>query len=412
MIAHVAEYGARLGIAVVCAVLAIPRASFYRLVSPVFGPPRPRKTPRALSSAERQTVLDTLHEDRFVDQAPAEVYATLLDEGQYLCSERTMYRVLAANAEVRERRNQLRHPAYAKPELLATRPNQLWSWDITKLLGPETWTYFYLYVVIDVFSRYVVAWMVATEESATLAERLVSEAYEREGIQPGQLTLHADRGASMTSKMLAHLLSDLGVTKTHSRPHVSDDNPYSESQFKTMQYRPDFPDRFGSLEDARSFCRAFFDWYNHGHHHGGLGLHTPHEVHSGLAKERRVARAHVLAAAHGAHPERFVNGVPSPPVLPDAVWINKPEKAPGVELPAQRAGERIADAVANSGRAEEGSRAQAAESAERLAKPTLDASEHGEVFLEVRDARAASLASTRLVTRRPGMEVREEVQAH
>jgi putative transposase len=411
MIAHVAEFGARLGIAVVCAVLSIPRASFYRLLNPVYGPARPRRAPRALSPAERQKVLDTLHEDRFVDQAPAEVYATLLDEGQYICSERTMYRVLAANAEVRERRDQLRHPAYAKPELLATRPNQLWSWDITKLLGPETWTYFYLYVVIDVFSRYVVAWMVATEESATLAEKLVSEAYKRQGIQPGQLTLHADRGASMTSKMLAHLLSDLGVTKTHSRPHVSDDNPFSESQFKTMKYRPDFPDRFGSLEDARSFCRAFFDWYNHAHHHSGLGLHTPHEVHSGLAEERRAARAQVLAAAHAAHPERFVSGAPSPPVLPDAVWINKPQDE-RVELSAQRAEERIADVVANSGRAEEGSRAQAAESAERLAKPTLDASEHGKPFLEVRDARAASVASMGLVTGRSRMKAGEEVQAH
>jgi putative transposase len=411
MIAHAAEFGAALGIAAVCAALGLPRASFYRLLNPVFGPARPRITPRALSSAERQQVLDTLHEDRFVDQAPAEVYATLLDQGQYLCSERTMYRLLAANAEVRERRDQLRHPAYAKPELLATRPNELWSWDITKLLGPTTWTYFHLYVVLDVFSRYVVAWMVATEESATLAEKLLSQACERQGIGPGQLTLHADRGASMTSKMLAHLLSDLGVTKTHSRPHVSDDNPYSESQFKTMKYRPDFPERFGSLEDARSFCVAFFDWYNHEHHHGGLGLHTPHEVHSGLAKERRAARARVLAAAHTAHPERFVHGVPAPPALPDAVWINMPQKQ-DAELAAQRAEERIADVVADSGRAQEESRAQAAELAERAAEPTLDASEHGRPFLEVRDAQANSLASTPLVKQPHGMKVRDEVQAH
>ncbi len=356
-------------------------------------------------------MLDTLHEERFVDQAPAEVYATLLDEGRYLCSERTMYRVLAANAEVRERRAQLRHPTYAKPELLATRANQLWSWDITKLLGPKTWTYFYLYVVIDVFSRYVVAWMVATEESATLAEKLMSEAYKRQGIEPGQLTLHADRGASMTSKMLAHLLSDLGVTKTHSRPHVSDDNPYSESQFKTMKYRPEFPDRFGSLQDARSFCVSFFDWYNHEHHHGGLGLHTPHEVHCGLAEQRRAARAQVLATAHAARPDRFVRGVPVPPALPDAVWINKPQNE-GVALSPQRAGERIADVVANSGRAEEVSRAQAAESAERSAQPTLDAFEHGKPFLEVRDARADSLASNSLVEGVPRMTVREEVRAH
>jgi len=408
MTAYVAELGATLGIAAVCATLAIPRASFYRRVKPVFGPARARTSPRALSVEERQKVLDTLHETRFVDQAPAEVYATLLDESQYMCSERTMYRILKANAEVRERRDQLRHPSYAKPELLATGPNQLWSWDITKLLGPATWKYFQLYVMIDVYSRYVVAWMVAPEESATLAAKLVSEACTRQGIERGQLTLHADRGAAMTSKLLAHLLADLGVTKTHSRPHVSDDNPYSESQFKTMKYRPEFPERFGSLEDARTFCVAFFDWYNNEHHHGGLGLHTPHDVHHGLAEERRTARAQVLAAAHAAHPERFVHGAPTPPALPTAVWINKPQKDTA-QPPAQRAEERIADVVANSGRAQEGSRAQAAESAERSAQPTLDASEHGTSSLEVRDARAARLASPRLEKPRPALQPSREV---
>jgi putative transposase len=271
-------------------------------------------------------VLDILHEPRFVDLAPAEVYATLLDEGRYLCSERTMYRVLAENQEVRERRNQLRHPEYKKPELLATAPNQVWSWDITKLLGPAKWTYFYLYVVIDIFSRYVVGWMVAHRESATLAEKLVAECCQREGIQPGQLGLHADRGSPMTSKALALLLTDLGVTKTHSRPHVSNDNPFSEAQFKTMKYRPEFPARFGCIEDARAFCRAFFAWYNEHHRHGGIGLLTPHDVHHGLSQERVVARARVLALAYDAHPERFTAGPPMPPAEPTEVWINPPAK--------------------------------------------------------------------------------------
>jgi putative transposase len=274
-------------------------------------------------------VLAVLHEERFVDLAPAEVYATLLDEGLYLCSERTMYRVLAEAAEVRERRDQLRHPKYAAPELLATQPNQLWSWDITKLLGPAKWTYFYLYVLLDVFSRYVVGWLLADAESSALAERLLAEAYARQGIEPGQLTIHADRGTSMKSKPVALLLADLGVTKTHSRPHVSNDNPYSEAQFKTLKYRPDFPERFGSIQDARGFNADFFRWYNNEHHHTGLGLLTPADVHFGRAEQRRDARALVLQAGHLAHPERFVLGPPVPPPLPTAAWINKPKAADG-----------------------------------------------------------------------------------
>ena len=239
-----------------------------------------------------------------------------------------MYRLLAAHREVRERRDQLRHPRYAAPQLLATRPNQLWSWDITKLLGPAKWTYFYLYVILDVFSRYVVGWMVAHRESATLAERLIGETCTRQGITPGELTLHADRGSSMTSKPVALLLADLGVTKTHSRPYVSNDNPFSEAQFKTLKYRPAFPDRFGSIVDARGFCQSFFPWYNTEHHHVGLGLLTPADVHFGRAATRVAARAVVLAAAHAAHPERFVRGVPHPPALPSAVWINPPKPPP------------------------------------------------------------------------------------
>jgi putative transposase len=254
-----------------------------------------------------------LNEQRFADLAPAEVHATLLDEGRYLCSERTMYRVLAENAEVRERRDQLRHPAYKAPELLATAPNQLWSWDITKLLGPQKWTYFHLYVILDVYSRYVVGWMLAHRESAVLAERLIRETCERQGIQRDQLTIHADRGTSMRSKPVALMLADLGVTKSHSRPHVSNDNPFSESQFKTMKYRPDFPERFGAIEHGRAHCCDFFGWYNNEHRHGGLGLVTPHDVHHGLAGARLEARDAVLAAAFAARPERFPSGAPSTP---------------------------------------------------------------------------------------------------
>lgn len=284
-----------------------------------------RASPRALYAEQRQAVLQVLHEPRFEDLAPAEVYATMLDEGRYLCSERTMYRVLADSNEVRERRAQLRLPKYAAPELLATKPNELWSWDITKLLGPEKWSYFHLYVVLDVFSRYVVGWLVADAESSVLAETLISETCERQRIAPGQLTIHADRGSSMKSKPVAMLLADLGITKTHSRPHVSNDNPYSEAQFMTLKYRPDFPGRFGCIEDARGFNGDFFRWYNNEHHHTALGLMTPADVHFGRAVEPRAAHSLVLEAAQRAHPERFVRGTPTPPALPTAAWINKPK---------------------------------------------------------------------------------------
>lgn len=314
------------GIAAALAAVGLSRATFYRRQRPARTPPTPKKPPaRALSAGERQGVLDVLHEPRFCDLAPAQVYATLLDEKRYLCSERTMYRILEANREVRERRDQLRHPSYAAPQLLATAPNQLWSWDITKLLGPTKWTYFYLYVILDVFSRYVVGWLVAERESAALAEKLIAETYERQGIRPGQLTLHADRGSSMKSKPVAFLLADLGVTKTHSRPSVSDDNPFSEAQFKTLKYRPDFPERFGSAEHARAHCRGFFPWYNTEHHHSGIALYTPHDVHYGLVARRATERANALHSAFQAHPERFPHGVPRPPQLQAAVWINPPK---------------------------------------------------------------------------------------
>ena len=323
---------AEVGITSACNALEVPRSGFYRLqarshATPVALKTRPRP-PRALSPDERRGVLDLLHADRFVDQAPHQVYATLLDEGAYYCSIRTMYRILDEHKEVKERRRQLSHPVYQKPELLATAPNQVWSWDITKLLGPATWTHFSLYVILDIFSRYVVGWMIAHREAAALAERLIQEAYARQRIAPRQLIIHADRGSSMTSKPVALLLSDLGVTKTHSRPHTSDDNPYSEAQFKTLKYRPDFPERFGCIEDARSFCRDFFTWYNTAHRHTGIGLLTPEAVHYGLAQAIQLARSKVLRAAHEVHPERFVNQIPVPPALPEAVWINKPNPAP------------------------------------------------------------------------------------
>jgi putative transposase len=274
-------------------------------------------------------VLEELHSERFVDSSPAQVWATLLDEGRYLASERTFYRILGAQGERRERRDQLTHPAYKKPELLAQQPNEVWSWDITKLLGPAKWTYYYLYVILDVFSRYAVAWTIQHRESASVAEQLIAQAVAQQQIVPGQLTVHADRGSSMTSKPVAFLLADLGVTKTHSRPYTSTDNPYSEAQFKTLKYRPGFPERFGSIVHARTFGHPFFDWYNHEHRHSGIGLMTPAAVHYGRAPALYDERVRVLAAAYAARPERFVRGVPQPPELPTAAWINQPtsEKA-------------------------------------------------------------------------------------
>jgi putative transposase len=296
-------------------------------------PPAPaaveRRSARALDVGERQAVLAALHSERFVDQSPAAVYARLLDEGRYLCSPRTMYRLLAQAGEVRERRDQLRHPVYAKPELLASGPNEVWSWDITKLLGPAKWTYFYLYVLLDIYSRYVVGWMVAQRESAQLAKRLLAESVRKQAIEPGQLTVHADRGCSMTSKPVALLLADLGVTKTHSRPSVSNDNPFSEAQFKTLKYRPQFPQRFGSIEDARAFCVGFFDWYNNRHYHSGLALLTPATMHYGEAAAVLEHRGEVLATAYAAHPERFVRRAPRPAEPPTTVWINPPKPANG-----------------------------------------------------------------------------------
>ena len=311
-----------------CAALGVSRASVMRRRARLSAPPaiaRPRPRPaRALTVPQQDAVLELLHSPRFADQAPAEIYATLLDEGDYHCSIRTMYRLLNKNHEVRERRAQLRHPVYQKPELLAEGPNQVWSWDITKLKGPAKWSYFYLYVILDIYSRRVVGWCVVDSESAVLFKALFDDTIAKHDVVPGQLTLHADRGGTMRAKATALLLSDLGVTRSHNRPHVSNDNPFSESHFKTLKYQPRFPKSFGCIEDARSFCRPFFDWYNRDHHHAGIGLMTPDQVHYGQTDAVHAARQVTLATAFHENPERFVNKTPAPPDKPTAACINPP----------------------------------------------------------------------------------------
>jgi putative transposase len=322
-----------LGASAACRALGLWRGAPARqragLLRAAFVGPRARRAararpPLALDAQERQVLLDTLNGERFVDTAPAAVHATLLDEGRYLGSVRTMYRLLAIHGGCRERRNQLTHPAYTKPELLAIAPNQVWSWDITKLKGPAKWTCFHLYVILDIFSRYIVGWLIAERECSDLAEQLIAETVARHDVERGMLTLHADRGTSMRSKPVAALLVDLDIARSHSRPYVSDDNPFSEAQFKTLKYRPDFPDRFGCIEDARAHCQPFFDWYNTEHRHSGIGYMTPHSVHYGHAKAMLATRQAALDAAYLAHPTRFKSKRPSTHPMPTAVWINPP----------------------------------------------------------------------------------------
>ncbi len=319
------ELAPQVGVEPACRALSVSRATFYRRKRPTPGHQQPRPTPaRALNSEERERVVEVLGSERFVDRSPAEVFATLLDEEKYLCSERTMYRVLAASQPVRERRNQLQHPQYTKPELMATAPNQVWSWDITKLLGPRKWTYYYLYVLLDIFSRYVVGWMVADRENSALAGRLIEETCIKQGIEPDMLVMHSDRGSPMTSKCTAQLYADLGVTRSLSRPQVSDDNPFSEAQFKTLKYHPGFPGHSLGIDHATSHCRSFFPWYNTEHRHGGISMLTPYDVHYGQAEAMLAKRQLTLEAAWVAHPERFVHGLPKSQPLPEAVWINPP----------------------------------------------------------------------------------------
>jgi putative transposase len=330
------EVAPQVGTAAACSGLGIARATYYRHLKP--SQPKPADalqlaakrpaSPRSLNSDEQQTVLNVLHSEPFADKAPAEVYATLLDQGTYHCSIRTMYRILHGANEVRERRKQTRHPRHPKPQLVATAPNQVWSWDITKLLGPVKWSYFQLYVILDIYSRYVVGWMLAHRESEHLAERLIRETLAKQGVVRNQLTIHSDRGPAMRSQTVAQMLATLGVVKSHSRPHVSNDNPYSESQFKTLKYRPEFPNRFDSFDHAKSFCEEFFQWQNHEHHHWGLGLLTPATVHHGQAKTVLAARQAVLDQAHATHPERFVRRPPRPLSLPAQVYINPPADMP------------------------------------------------------------------------------------
>jgi putative transposase len=335
----ITELAGQVGVRAACAAVGAGRAGYYRRhrASPAPARPAPvhqrdRPQPRAMSGAERQAIITALHSDRFVDLAPAQVWATLLDEGVYLGSQSTFYRLLRAVSGTGERRRQATHPAAVKPELVASGPNQVYSWDITKLLGPAKWTYYYLYVILDIYSRYVVGWMLATRESAILAEKLIADTAIKQGIGRDQLTLHADRGSSMTSKPVTFLLADLGITQSHSRPHVSNDNPFSEAQFKTLKYRPDFPARFTSIEAARIHCQRFFTWYNNEHRHSGLGLHTATDVHHELANAVRAQRGLVLDAAYAAHPERFVRQPPQPPKIPTNSWINPPDQT---DAPAQ-----------------------------------------------------------------------------
>ena len=374
MIEAAEELGQTIGLQAACQQLNVPRSAVYRARQQSQEAPRPRPKPsRALSDPEREKVRAVLNSERFCDCSPYQVYATLLDEDQlYLCSISTMYRILHEYDEVRERRDQRRHPPAAKPQLVATGPNQLWSWDITQLPGPRKGQQSYLYVILDVYSRYVVGWLIANRASARLAEELIRQSCAKAGIEPEQLSLHADRGAPMRSQTVAELLGELGVTKSHTRPYTPNDNPYSEAQFKTMKYRPDFPGRFGSLAEARAWAQAFFHWYNHQHRHSALGLLTPATVQQGLAQQVRAQRQEVLKQAYQAHPERFVGGEPTPPDLPAEVWINPPEPVEAKAEPSQSARQprraEVTTPVAAATGAQTGSRG-AAGPAERALEP-------------------------------------------
>ena len=301
------------------------RRRALRVVRPACSRPAP---PLALAAAEREQILQTLNSPRFVDVTPYTAYAQLLDDGIYLGSVRTFYRVLAAAGELRERRDQRIHPAHVMPQLSATAPNQVWSWDISKLRSTLKWHFFYLYVLLDLYSRYVVGWLVAEAENAALAGALIEESCHKHGIARDTLTLHSDRGSPMRAKTTAELLVDLGVAASFSRPRVSNDNPFSEAQFKTLKYRPDFPERFAGIEHARTHLREFFGWYNDEHRHSGIGFMTPASVHFGRSRAIDEHRRSVLQAAYAAHPERFKGHVPKPPALADVVGINLPPPQP------------------------------------------------------------------------------------
>lgn len=375
MIAAAEQFGATVGTAAACTALVVSRATVYRHRGPV-AERKERHSHRALSTADRAAVLAALNTSENVDKSPWTVYADLLTQGIHLCSPRTMYRILAASKQVRERRNQARHPKYAAPQLLATAPNQLWSWDITKVHTAVKWQYVYLYVMLDVFSRYVVGWLAAEREHNNLSQSLIAASCAKQGIEPGQLTIHADRGSVMTAKPVADLLVDLGVTKTHSRPHVSNDNPFIEAHFKTAKYRPDFPKAFGSVQDARAHFRTFFAWYNNEHLHSGIAYMTPASVHYGRAEGIIEQRQRALDAAFARHPERFVHGAPTATALPPAVWINPPKAA---LLPESGAPPEAP--VCPSPTTDLPWSAQGGSRAAEPAKRTLDASEHSRTLL-------------------------------
>lgn len=328
----VEQVAPELGVAEACRVIGVPRSSFYRHRRPPRGqsciierpPTRAPQRPNALSADERASILDACRAARFVDASPMQIYFTLLDEGTYLGSWRSYYRVLAGHGEIRERRDQLRHPNHPIPRLKATGPNEVWTWDVTKLLGPAKWNYYYLYVLLDLYSRYAVGFTVASADTAAIARWLISETLDKYGVDPRSLTIHSDRGASQTAKPVAHLMADLGITKSLSRPRVSNDNPFSEAHFKTLKYRPAFPDRFQTKEHAGEFCRSFMRWYNQDHRHSGIGYMTPADVYFGRTDQIHTVRAAALNAAFASHPERFVRKPPEPPVLPEVVWINRP----------------------------------------------------------------------------------------
>ena len=339
LMSSVQELSIEVGQRRACQVLGMPRSSFYRTRQPKPPSSRPPKPSRSLSQEEEKEVLSVLHEPRFVDHSPATIWATLLDESRYYCSVRTMYRILHKHQEVKERRNQLRHPKYQKPELLAEKPNEVWTWDITELRGPAKHERFYLYVILDLFSRYVVGWMVAQEQSSRLAKQLITQSVDRQQILPEQLTIHSDRGSAMTAKPTVCLLADLGIIKSVSRPYCSNDNPFIESHFRTLKYRPQFPSRFGSLVDARQFCTTFFTWYNQEHRHSGIGWMTPHTVHFELTEPVRRTRQSALDEAYNKNKNRFVNRQPKAPEAPPEVWINPPEKKAAEETPSAPQGQ-------------------------------------------------------------------------
>ena len=334
-----------------CEALGVSRASLYRKRSPSpaslmrrVRPPNPRR----LDEAERQRLLDTLHLPEFADQPPAEVYATLLGRGLYLASIRTMYRVLAAAGETKDRRNQRLPHAHAKPSLTATAPNQVWTWDITKLATLQKGVFLMAYVIIDIFSRYVVGWMLATKECKHLAAQLFAETIARHGVEPG-LQVHADRGSAMKSDTLAQLLASLGASRSFSRPRVSDDNPFSEAQFKTLKYQPDYPGRFTSELHGRAYLQDFFAWHNDEHHHSALALFTPADVFFGRVEIVRASRQAALDAAYAAHPERFSHGPPNVPMPPSQVHIN-PFVAEVISLPRATSDQALTTCAANSSR--------------------------------------------------------------